>query len=126
MLRFEFVDNVEELMSVSDLIITKAGGLTVSEALTKHLPLVLYKPIPGQEEENAHFVLRIGAGCLAGNEEELEQLLNRFLRHPEEIEKMRKNAAVALPGHSTDRAVEGILKVLANIRDEDAQGLDSR
>jgi len=112
MIRFEFVDNVEELMSVSDLIITKAGGLTVSEALTKHLPLVIYKPIPGQEEENAHFVQRIGAGCVAGNEEELDQLLNRFLRHPEEIEKMRKKAAVALPGHSTERAVEAMLQLL--------------
>jgi processive 1,2-diacylglycerol beta-glucosyltransferase len=125
-LRFEFVDNVEELMTVSDLIITKAGGLTVSEALTKHLPLVIYKPIPGQEEENAHFVQRIGAGCVAGDEEELEQLLNRFLRHPEDIEKMRRKAAVALPGHSTERAVEDILKVLANIRDEDVQVIDSR
>jgi len=111
MIRFEFVDNVEELMSVSDLIITKAGGLTVSEALTKHLPLVIYKPIPGQEEENAHFVQRIGAGCVAGNEEELGQLLNRLLRHPEDVEKMRRKAAVALPGHSTERAVEDILQL---------------
>jgi processive 1,2-diacylglycerol beta-glucosyltransferase len=111
MLRFEFVDNVEELMTISDLIITKAGGLTVSEALTKHLPLVIYKPIPGQEEENAHFIQRIGAGCVADNEAELGQLLNRFLRHPEEIEKMRRKAAVALPGHSTERAVEDILQL---------------
>lgn len=112
LIRYEFVDNVEELMTASDLIITKAGGLTVSEALTKHLPLVIYKPIPGQEEENAHFVQRIGAGCVAGNEEELKQLLNRFLRHPEEIEKMREKAALALPGHSTERAVENMLTVL--------------
>lgn len=112
MIRCEFVDNVEELMAVSDLIITKAGGLTVSEALTKHLPLVIYKPIPGQEEENAHFVQRIGAGCVAGDEEELDQLLNRFLRHPEEIEKMRRKAAVALAGQSTERAVEDMLKLL--------------
>lgn len=118
MMRFEFVDNVEELMSVSDLIITKAGGLTVSEALTKHLPLVIYKPIPGQEEENAHFVQRIGAGCVAGNEAELEQLLNRFLRHPEDIEKMRRKAAVALPGHSTERAVEDMFQLVLHLRME--------
>ncbi|MHB8073522.1 MGDG synthase family glycosyltransferase [Desulfosporosinus fructosivorans] len=111
-IRLEFVNNVEELMSVSDLIITKAGGLTVSEALTKHLPLIIYKPIPGQEEENAHFVQRIGAGCVAGDEAELEQLLNRFLRNPEDIEKMRRQAAVALPGHSTERAVEDMLDLL--------------
>ena len=122
MLRFEFVDNVEELMSVSDLIITKAGGLTVSEALTKHLPLVIYKPIPGQEEENAHFVQRIGAGYVAGNEAELEHLLNRFLRHPEDIEKMRRKAAVALPGHATERAVEDIFQLVSNLRMEQRIG----
>ncbi len=111
-LRFEFVDNVEELMSISDLIITKAGGLTVSEALTKHLPLLIYKPIPGQEEENAHYIQRIGAGCVAGDEEELEELLSRFLKHPEDIEKMRRKAAEALPGHSTERAVEEMLQLI--------------
>ncbi|MDR3602022.1 MAG: glycosyltransferase [Desulfosporosinus sp.] len=122
MIRFEFIDNVEELMSVADLIITKAGGLTVSEALTKHLPLLIYKPIPGQEEENSHFVQSKGAGCVAGNEEELEQLLNRFLRHPEEIEKMRIKAAVALAGHSTERAVADILKLVMDLRMEQKIG----
>jgi len=122
MIRFKFVDNVEELMSVSDLIITKAGGLTVSEALTKHLPLVIYKPIPGQEEENAHFIQRIGAGCVAGNEEELEQLLYRFLRHPEDIEKMRRKAASALAGHSTERAVEDMLQLVSHMKREQRIG----
>lgn len=126
MIRLEFVNNVEELMSVSDLIITKAGGLTVSEALTKHLPLIIFKPIPGQEDENASFVQRSGAGCIAGNELELAQQINRFLRHPEDIEEMRRKAAGALPGRSTERAVENMLKVLANVQGEDGHLTDSR
>jgi processive 1,2-diacylglycerol beta-glucosyltransferase len=104
--RFGYVKNVEELMSVSDIIITKAGGLTVSEALTKHLPLVIYKPIPGQEEENAYFVERIGAAKLAETEEELEEIIHHILSRPEEIEKMRQAAAKALPGNAAERAVE--------------------
>lgn len=122
LIRFEFVDNVEELMSVADLIITKAGGLTVSEALTKHLPLVIYKPIPGQEEENAQFVQRVGAGCGANDEEELELLLNRFLRHPEDLEKMRRRAAGALVGHSTERAVEAMFQLVSHVRMEQRIG----
>lgn len=114
MVRLGYVDNMEELMSVSDLIITKAGGLTVTEALTKHLPLVIYKPIPGQEEENAHFVQRIGAGQIAGTQEECEGLLNHLLSHPNEIEKMREKAAAALPGHSAVRAVETMLELTMN------------
>lgn len=118
MIRLEYVHNVEELMSVSHLIITKAGGLTVSEALTKHLPLVIYKPIPGQEEENAHFVQRMGAGLLAETELELGRILNYFIRNPKEIEKMRQKAASALPGHSTERAVEEILQLVLEYKIE--------
>lgn len=115
-LRFGYVHNVEELMEVSDLIITKAGGLTVSEALTKHLPLVIFKPIPGQEVENAQFVQRIGAGQVTGTEEELEQLLNRFLSYPEDIARMQEKAAVALPGLSTERAVDNLLQLVSELR----------
>ncbi|MDP4159445.1 MAG: glycosyltransferase [Bacillota bacterium] len=115
-IRLGFVHNVEELMEVSKLIITKAGGLTVSEALTKHLPLVIFKPIPGQEDGNARFVQRIGAGHVAGSEEELERLLDHFLSHPEDIDKMRERAAAALPGRSTERAVEDMLQLAVDLR----------
>ncbi|MCL4419460.1 UDP-N-acetylglucosamine--LPS N-acetylglucosamine transferase [Patescibacteria group bacterium] len=116
--RLEYVHNVEELMSVSHLIITKAGGLTVSEALTKQLPLLIYKPIPGQEEENAHFVKGIGAGLVAETEFELGQLLGHFLSNPQELERMRQKASVALPGHSTERAVEHILQLASDYKHE--------
>lgn len=111
--RFGFVNNVEELMAASDLIITKAGGLTVSEALTRRLPLLIFKPIPGQEEENALFLKRIGAGRIAQTEEELEEVLQELLQHPERLEAMRQAAAQALPGHGAERAVEHILSLVA-------------
>jgi len=114
--RFGYVHNLEELMEVSDLIITKAGGLTVSEALTKHLPLVIFKPIPGQEVENAQFVKRIGAGHVAGTEEELEHLLNHFLSYPGDIERIQKNAAIALPGRSAERAVDDLLQFVIDLK----------
>lgn len=110
--RFGFVKNVEELMTISDIIITKAGGLTVSEALTKHLPLIIYKPIPGQEGENAYFIEKIGAAKLAETEEELENIIHSLLSNPEEIVKMRKAAAKALPGNAAERAIERIFSLL--------------
>ncbi|KGK86648.1 UDP-N-acetylglucosamine:LPS N-acetylglucosamine transferase [Desulfosporosinus sp. HMP52] len=112
LVRLKYVHNVEELMAVSDLIITKAGGLTVSEALTKRLPLLIFKPIPGQEEENAHFVQKIGAGIVAQTEQELGQLINYFLTYPEEVQKMRDKTATALPGHSTKCAVDEMLRLV--------------
>ncbi|AHF07959.1 MGDG synthase family glycosyltransferase [Desulfitobacterium metallireducens] len=110
--RFGFVRNVEELMAVSDIIITKAGGLTVSEALTRHLPLLIYKPIPGQEEENAHFIQRIGAGLVVQTEEELGETVHRLLHNPQEIELMRQATAKALPGKAAERATHYIFELI--------------
>lgn len=58
---YPFVENIHELMTVSDLIVTKAGGLTVSEALVKQLPMILFRPLPGQEEENTRYLTASGA-----------------------------------------------------------------
>ena len=57
-----YVNNVDKLMDAADCIITKPGGLTVSEALAKVLPILISKPIPGQEERNLDFLLNFGCG----------------------------------------------------------------
>ncbi|EGW38442.1 glycosyltransferase [Desulfosporosinus sp. OT] len=110
--RFGFVKNVEELMSAADMIITKAGGLTVAEALTKRVPLVIFRPIPGQEEENATYLEGIGAGRVAKNEEELENIIFTLLQHPKDLEWMRRAAAKAVTGRTAEHAVEGMLQLL--------------
>ena len=56
----EFTDKVAELMSISDLVITKPGGITSSEALASNVPILAINPIPGQEEENAEFLEQEG------------------------------------------------------------------
>lgn len=57
---FGFVDNVDLMMDASDCILTKPGGLTVSESLAKCIPMILINPIPGQEDRNAEFLLNNG------------------------------------------------------------------
>ena len=57
-----FTDKVPELMSISDLVITKPGGLTTTECLVSNLPIVVINPIPGQETENADFLVNSGCG----------------------------------------------------------------
>ena len=46
------VDNMDELMSVADVMVTKPGGLSISEALVKKLPMIFFSAIPGQEANN--------------------------------------------------------------------------
>ena len=112
MARFRFVNDVELLMSVADMIITKAGGLTVSEALTKRVPLVIYRPIPGQEEKNAIYLESIGAGRLAKHEEELEKIVFALLKHPKGLERMRRAAGKAVTGRTAEVAINEILQLL--------------
>jgi len=74
-----FATNMHELMAVADLIITKPGGLTSSEALAMGRPLFILNPIPGQEAANSDFLLEHGAATKANRIEDLpfrvEQLL---------------------------------------------------
>jgi len=53
-----FVDNINEYMYVADLIVTKPGGLTVSEAIASALPMAIFSAFPGQEEDNAAYLER--------------------------------------------------------------------
>jgi processive 1,2-diacylglycerol beta-glucosyltransferase len=74
-----FSTNMHELMAVADLIITKPGGLTSSEALAMGKPLFILNPIPGQEAANSDFLLERGAAAKVNRVEDLpfriEQLL---------------------------------------------------
>jgi len=108
-IRLGFVTNVEELMTVADFVVTKAGGLTVSEALTKNVPLFIYKPIPGQEEENAHYLEEVEAGRIACSESELLAQLKIALENPAELEKMRQAQALVAPKSPAARTVEFML-----------------
>lgn len=58
---FGFVDNVDELLSVTDLLVSKPGGLTTSESLAKGVPMIIVNPTPGQEERNSDYLLEHGA-----------------------------------------------------------------
>jgi len=74
-----FASNLHELMAVSEIIITKPGGLTSSEALALGKPLFILNPIPGQEAANSDFLLEHGAAAKVNRVEDLpfriEQLL---------------------------------------------------
>lgn len=74
-----FASNMHELMSVADLVITKPGGLTSSEALAMGKPLFILNPIPGQEAANSDFLLERGAATKANRVEDLSYKINALL-----------------------------------------------
>jgi processive 1,2-diacylglycerol beta-glucosyltransferase len=77
-----FAGNMHELMAVADLIITKPGGLTTSEALAMGKPLLIVNPIPGQEAANSDFLLERGAAAKVNRIEDLPYRLGQLLASP--------------------------------------------
>ncbi len=86
-----FVENMQELMAIAELIITKPGGLTTSEALAIGKPIFVLNPIPGQEAANSDFLLEHGAAVKANRVEDLPYRLETLLGS----EKLKAMAAAA-------------------------------
>nr|PZN09001.1 MAG: galactosyldiacylglycerol synthase [Caldicoprobacter oshimai] len=91
---YGFVDNVDIMMDASDCILTKPGGLTVSESLAKCIPMILINPIPGQEDRNAEFLLNNGLAIKTSEtfpvDEAVYQLFHNDSRRKYLIEMMRE------------------------------------
>lgn len=90
---FGFVNFMDELMAVSDLLITKPGGITVSESLAVGLPMILIEPIPGQEEANADYMVEQGAAVRARSTSTLIYKLGLLIRDPRKLKDMSQRAS---------------------------------
>ena len=84
-----YTDNIHEWMAVADLLISKAGGLTVTEALTIGLPMLIIRPTPGQEDGNTEFLTQAGAGMHLKSVSALGEAVSDLLRNPSRISSMR-------------------------------------
>lgn len=100
-----FTDRVDLYMAAADVMVGKSGGLTTSEAMARGLPMIVFRPIPGQEERNCDFLLETGAGVRVHDYEELHYRLMSYLMHPEYLDVMRAAAArIGRPKSSSDVA----------------------
>jgi len=86
------VDHVDDLVAASDLVISKAGGLTVSEVMARGTPMVIIDPVAGQEEWNADVVVGSGAGIQLRMPETVPSAALYLLTQPERLELMRRQA----------------------------------
>jgi len=89
---YGFVENMHELMAASDLAVAKSGGLTSSECLAMGLPMVILKPIPGQEERNADYLLECGAAVRAHSSAHLIFKLDLLVNDRERLATMAEAA----------------------------------
>jgi processive 1,2-diacylglycerol beta-glucosyltransferase len=85
-----YVNQMEELMAISSCIVTKPGGLTLSEAIMVQLPIFIYRPVPGQERNNARYLENKGAAVICQSIERLAGAIGDLLTKPERRAEMKQ------------------------------------
>lgn len=116
---YGFINNVELFMDAADCIITKPGGITISECLVKQLPMILTSPIPGQEDRNVEFLDKSGAALIINDNLSLEKAVEYFFTSGNAKERMIGNInKIAKP-----LAVEDICKFVISHQTEDVLGM---
>jgi processive 1,2-diacylglycerol beta-glucosyltransferase len=108
-----YTKEMDELMSASDILVGKPGGLTTSEALAKGLVLCIVNPIPGQEERNSDHLLEEGVAIRCNNLPALAYKLDRLLDDPARLRKMQANVARMARPRAAYHVVEKLLELRA-------------
>lgn len=105
LISFSWTDNIDELMQMSDVIISKPGGMTTTECMAIGKPIIVVDPIPGQEDANAKFIVKNNLGKVANNATELNSAINFYLT------KKENHYPIVVPSPT---AAEIILKTLVD------------
>lgn len=107
-----FTDKVHEWMRAADVVVTKPGGLTVSEALACGLPMVIMNPIPGQETRNSDYLLEHGAAIKVNNVRLLGHRVGTLLSDGPRLQALRAAAQTIARPHAAREIVADALTLL--------------
>ncbi|MBD3858579.1 diglucosyl diacylglycerol synthase [Bacillus sp. 28A-2] len=105
-----YVEQIDELFRVTDCMITKPGGITLTEATAIGVPVILYKPVPGQEKENALFFEDHGAAIVINRHEDILESVTNLLQDEEKLEAMKQNIKKLHLNQSSQTILEDIVE----------------
>lgn len=105
-----YVEQIDELFRVTDCMITKPGGITLTEATAIGVPVILYKPVPGQEKENALFFEDYGAAIVINRHEDILESVTNLLQDEEKLESMKQNIKKLHLKQSSQTILEDIVE----------------
>ena len=109
-----YIKNIDELMEVSDIIITKPRGITTAEALARALPMLIVSPLPGQEAMNTKYLLREGVALKAENTHDCALLLEELLYY--NVDKLRSMSMNARRCSKPESSIEIARLIVGAIR----------
>lgn len=113
-----YVNNISELMDQSDAIITKPGGLTTSEAIMKNIPMIIPYAYPGQEEDNAHYLVQNGMALQTDNINNLTSLVDFLIENRYIINHMSQAMSEEAQKHSIQKTVELCQNLIKEYQDK--------
>jgi processive 1,2-diacylglycerol beta-glucosyltransferase len=108
---FGYVQEIHELMRLADCMVTKPGGITLSEAIALNVPLLIYRPVPGQERENANYLVAQGAAMLLQNDEDLKQI-QQILTAEDRLFQMRERLRELRQPHAAETITQDVLRAM--------------
>ncbi len=106
-----FTDEVEKYMHAADLLVTKPGGLTVSEALACNLPMAVFDAIPGQEEDNANFLKTHDMCVRIDKDGDFAGEISQLLQEKKRLQAMRENCA----GFDKSQSIPNMLSLIQEL-----------
>ena len=107
-----YTQEVDQLMDISDLLVTKPGGMTCTEALAKGIPMLFYQPLPGQEEENCHYFTEKGYGEPIESSHSVTKWMNMLVHQYDEVAARRREHEQNVARYHPKACAETILRML--------------
>jgi processive 1,2-diacylglycerol beta-glucosyltransferase len=105
-----YVADIRRLMAAADLVVTKAGGMTLAEALAAEVPLVIFGSLPGQERRNERFASQSGIALVARSRDDLRQAVERALGNPALLQRLRRQMRRLRRPGASQRVVSAVLE----------------
>ena len=113
-----YVERIDELYRIASCMITKPGGITLTEATALGVPVILYKPVPGQEKENAHFFEDNHAALIVNQVADITDEVHKLLDDEKRLEQMKKNIRGLHVPRSAELIIEDMIKEASYIKDK--------
>ncbi|MED4400630.1 diglucosyl diacylglycerol synthase [Metabacillus fastidiosus] len=113
-----YVERVDELYRIASCMITKPGGITLSEATALSVPVILFKPVPGQEKENAIFFEENGAAIVVNQIEDIYEEVCKLLLDEERLNEMTRNIHSFHHNNSAELILNDVIKEASLIKNK--------
>lgn len=111
---YGYLESIHELMAISDCLVTKPGGVTLSEGIAAGLPIFIYKPVPGQEKQNALYLASKGAAVISYEARELTASILKLMRDPLLLTVSKLSTKQLQVKHAAAEAI--VFDMLSNLR----------